>query len=99
MFKSIKKICKGLFIAIGSLELAIYIILATAIFFAVPIYLIKDLYKDGYLLLSFVISVVLISSFGVCLRDLRNRKWSSLSIGATILWGICFLVVVWEMSS
>ena len=99
MIESIKKICKGLFIAIGSLELAIYIIFATAIFFAVPIYLIKALYQEGYLLLSFVISVVLISSFGVCLRDLRNRKWSSLSIGVIFLWGVCFLAVVWEMSS
>jgi hypothetical protein len=99
LIESIKKIFSGLFIAFDSLEFAIAFIFATAIFFAVPIYLIKDLYQDGYLLLSFVISLTAISTFGICIRDLKNRKWSFLSIGVTFLWGICFLIVAWEMAS
>jgi hypothetical protein len=99
LIESVKKLFKGLFLAFDSLEFAIAFIFATAIFFAVPIYLIKSLYQEGYILLSVFILVAVITSFGLCIRDLINRKWSFLSIAVTFLWGICFLIVAWEMAS
>lgn len=93
------KFFKGLFIAFDSLELIVAFILATAIFFAIPYYLIKSFYRDGQLILSIAISVIVISSFGVCIRDFKKKKWSVLSIFITFLWGICFLIVAWEMAS
>lgn len=99
MIRRIKKFFKGLFIALDSLELIVAFILATAIFFAIPYYLVKSFYRDGQVLLSIVISAIVISSFGVCIRDFKKKKWSVLSILITFLWGICFLIVVWIMAT
>lgn len=99
MVKNIKKFFKGLFIAFDSLELIVAFTFATAIFFAFPYYLIKSLYQDGQLILSIVLSVVLISSFGICIRDFKKKKWSVFSVCITFMWGICFLFVAWKMAT
>jgi hypothetical protein len=75
------------------------VIFASAIFLAFPYYLIKDLLQEGHYFLSVVISIILVLSLGICIRDFRNKKWSGLSICAVALWGVCFLIVIWEMAT
>lgn len=99
MLEKIKSIFKGIFIALDSFELVIAVILATVLFFSIPCYLIKRFYEEGHLVLSIFISALLISSFGFCIRDFKRKKWSPLSVLTSILWGICFLVVAWEMAT
>ena len=99
MIEYFKKFFKGLFGAYDFLEISLAIIFASVIFLAFPYYLIKELLQEGHYFLSIVISIILVFSSVICIRDIRNKKWSGLSICAVALWGVCFLIVIWEMAT
>ena len=99
MFEYIKRFFKGIAFALDALDFIALCFLASLIFFSVPFYIVKELYQSGNLLLSIVIGLVFVSSFCVCIRDYKKKKWSVLSIFIVSMWVVCALVAGWLLMS
>lgn len=99
MFEYIKKFFKGIAFALDALDFIALCFVASLIFFSVPFYIVKKLYRSGNLLLSTVIVLVFVSSFFVCIRDYKKKKWSALSILIVSMWAVCALITGWLLMS
>jgi hypothetical protein len=88
----IKRFFKGIACALDALDYIALCFVASLIFFSVPFYIVKKFYQSGNLLFSIVVVVVFISSFFVCIRDYKNKKWSALSIVIVSMWAVCALI-------
>ncbi len=92
-------IFKGVLFALDSLEIIVATIFGTALFFGIPFYVIRSLINKGHLFLSVCLSLVVIASFGICVRDFRKKKWSGISILIAVLWIICLASSGWILMS
>lgn len=99
IWKKIKTIFKGFLTVLDSLELVVVAILGTVLFLAVPFYLIRNLFSKGHIFLAVILVFIAILSFGVCIRDFKNKKWSGISILIVVLWFICFAISGWMLMS
>jgi hypothetical protein len=99
LIQYIKKFFKGIFIALDALDFIAVLFVAALIFFAVPFYFVKKFYQSGHLLFAIVIVIFFISSFGICIRDFKKKKWSILSICVVAIWAICFFIAGWLLMS
>ncbi len=95
MLEIIKKITERINILLDSSEIIIASIFATILFFSVPFHLVKDIYKSGHTFLAIVLIVGIVFSFCICVRDIKRKKWTILSICTAIFWCICLLITGW----
>jgi len=95
LIDGLKKIIKDFFIVLtGYPEIAIIFVFATLLTLAIPIYLITRIYQGKNLVLETIVSLTLIASYGVGIRDLINKKWSSFSIAVSILWWVSVVTLL-----
>ena len=95
MIGSLKKIIKDFLIVLNYYpEVAIVFVFAALLTFAIPVYLIARIYQGEHLVLETIISLMLIASYGVGIRDLINKKRSNFSIAVGIFWWISVLLLL-----
>nr|CAP48039.1 putative integron gene cassette protein [uncultured bacterium] len=99
MIKKLKMLFGKLFTIFDHIDLIVLVVFASIMFFSAPVYLMIAIYQDGYFVLSILVSIVTLSTFAVCIRDLIKKRWSYLSIISGGLWAICFLRVAWEFGA
>lgn len=99
LLEYIKRFFKGIAFALDALDFIALCFVASLIFFSVPFYIVKKLYQSGNLLLSTVIVLVFVSSFCVCIRDYKKKKWSALSICIVSMWAVCAFIAAWLLMS
>jgi hypothetical protein len=99
VFEYIKKFFKGIFFTLDALDYTALCFVASLIFFSVPFYIVRRLYQSGKLLLAGVIAITFVSSFFICIRDYKKKKWSALSICIVSIWALCAFIAAWVLMS
>jgi hypothetical protein len=94
-----KTFFRSLLSILDLLEFIVAAAIGTALFLSVPFYLVFALFKSGHLFLAILVSFVVISSYGICIRDVLRKQWSVVSICVAALWTICLLLVGWTLMS
>jgi Ca2+/Na+ antiporter len=95
VLEQIKRIFKGTAFALDALDYIALCFVASLIFFSVPFYVAKRLYKNDNVLLSAVITIFFVWSFIICIRDFKHKKWSALSVCVVSIWAVCALIAGW----